>query len=118
MTTRVAEHSKDLGAAESADSAGLIGIDGGIVGDGKCREHGGNPESKVCRKMNRTRKWNRKKDRMDRGTTIEEGENVEKREVMTEATGGGRSIGSGETRCEAGVGATPCTPPHGPSKRS
>ncbi|KAJ7601818.1 hypothetical protein DFH06DRAFT_1400819 [Mycena polygramma] len=35
MTPRVAEHSEDLGAAESADSAGLIGIGGGIVGDGE-----------------------------------------------------------------------------------
>ncbi|KAJ7606487.1 chitin synthase-domain-containing protein [Mycena polygramma] len=34
MTPRVAEHSEDLGAAESADSAGLIGIGGGIVGNG------------------------------------------------------------------------------------
>ncbi|KAJ7607439.1 hypothetical protein DFH06DRAFT_1149436 [Mycena polygramma] len=33
MTPRVAEHSEDLGAAESADSAGMIGIGGGIVGD-------------------------------------------------------------------------------------
>ncbi|KAJ7604883.1 hypothetical protein DFH06DRAFT_1150830 [Mycena polygramma] len=35
MTPRVAEHSEDLGAAESAESAGLIGIGGGIVGDGR-----------------------------------------------------------------------------------
>ncbi|KAJ7646391.1 hypothetical protein DFH06DRAFT_1135983 [Mycena polygramma] len=33
MTPRVAERSEDLGAAESAESAGLIGIGGGIVGD-------------------------------------------------------------------------------------
>ncbi|KAJ7616289.1 hypothetical protein DFH06DRAFT_1145560 [Mycena polygramma] len=33
MTPRVAEHSEDLGAAESADSAGLIGIGGGNAGD-------------------------------------------------------------------------------------
>ncbi|KAJ7621896.1 hypothetical protein DFH06DRAFT_1143329 [Mycena polygramma] len=123
MTPRVAEHSEDLGAAESAESAGLIGIGGGIVGDvelgctditvsplyvpcpqgtgtegqrtirtdrtcgswkaGKCREHGGNPEGE---------------DRRDRRTTNEEGEDVERGRMMTEATGGGRSIGSGETR--------------------
>ncbi|KAJ7637926.1 hypothetical protein DFH06DRAFT_1138575 [Mycena polygramma] len=104
MTPRVAEHSEDLGAAESAESAGLIGIGGGIVGDGtgtegqrtirtdrtcgswkagKCREPGGNPEDK---------------DRRDRRTTIEEEEDVERGRMWTEATGGGRSIGSGETR--------------------
>ncbi|KAJ7604182.1 hypothetical protein DFH06DRAFT_1151363 [Mycena polygramma] len=55
-------------------------------------------KAKVCRKVNGTRKWNRKKDRRDRRTTIEEEEDVEKRKMMTEATGGGRSIGSGETR--------------------
>ncbi|KAJ7604885.1 hypothetical protein DFH06DRAFT_1150832 [Mycena polygramma] len=109
MTPRVAEHSEDLGAAESAESAGLIGIGGGIVGDGtgtegqgtirtdrtcgswkagKCQEPGGNPEGKV----------KPEKDRRDRRTTIEEEEDVEKRRMMTEAAGGGRSIGSGETR--------------------
>ncbi|KAJ7675666.1 hypothetical protein DFH06DRAFT_1122492 [Mycena polygramma] len=98
------EHSEDLGAAESADSAGLIGIGGGIVGDGtgtegqrtirtdrtcgswkagKCREHGRNPEGE---------------DRRDRRSTIEEEEDVERGRMMKEATGGGRSIGSGETR--------------------
>ncbi|KAJ7603368.1 hypothetical protein DFH06DRAFT_1151901 [Mycena polygramma] len=35
MTLRVTEHSEDLGAVGSADSAGLIGIGGGIVGDGE-----------------------------------------------------------------------------------
>ncbi|KAJ7603156.1 hypothetical protein DFH06DRAFT_1152133 [Mycena polygramma] len=40
MTPRVAERSKDLGAAESADSAGLIGIGGGIVGDDKAAVFG------------------------------------------------------------------------------
>ncbi|KAJ7662247.1 hypothetical protein DFH06DRAFT_1129368 [Mycena polygramma] len=96
MTPRVAEHSEDLGAAESAESAGLIGIGGGIVGNGtgtegqrtirtdrtcgswkagKCREPGGNPEAK---------------DRRDRRTTNEEGEDVERGRMMTEATGGQR----------------------------
>ncbi|KAJ7664623.1 hypothetical protein DFH06DRAFT_1128027 [Mycena polygramma] len=104
MAPRVAEHSEDLGGAESADSAGLIGIGGGIVGDGtgtegqrtirtdrtcgswkagKCREPGGNPEGE---------------DRRDRRTTNEEGEDVERGRMMTEATRDGRSIGSGETR--------------------
>ncbi|KAJ7602578.1 hypothetical protein DFH06DRAFT_1152758 [Mycena polygramma] len=38
------------------------------------------------------------KDRRDRRSTIEEEEDVEKVRMMTEATGGGWSIGSGETR--------------------
>ncbi|KAJ7605740.1 hypothetical protein DFH06DRAFT_1150353 [Mycena polygramma] len=91
MTPRVAEHSEDLGAAESAESAGLIGIGGGIVGNGtgtegqrtirtdrtcgswkagKCREPGGNPEGE-----GRGRCREREND-----------------------DGGNRSIGSGETR--------------------
>ncbi|KAJ7676092.1 hypothetical protein DFH06DRAFT_1122842 [Mycena polygramma] len=126
MTPRVAEHSEDLGAAESADSAGWIGIGGGIVGDGqsgctditvsplyvpcpqgtgtegqrtirtdrtcgswkagKCREPGGNPEGEAGKKTGGIG-----------GRQIEEEECVEKRRMMAEVTGGGRSIGSGET---------------------
>ncbi|KAJ7622800.1 hypothetical protein DFH06DRAFT_1143132 [Mycena polygramma] len=37
MTPRVAEHSEDLGAAESADSAGFIRISRGNIGDGRKR---------------------------------------------------------------------------------
>ncbi|KAJ7606452.1 hypothetical protein DFH06DRAFT_1149919 [Mycena polygramma] len=138
MTPRVAEHSEDLGAAESAGSAGLIGIGGGIVGDGesgctditvsplyvpcpqgtgtegqrtirtdrtcgswkagKCREPGGNPEGEGVSEDERDTEVKPEKDRRDRRMTMEEEEDVEKRRMMTEATGGGRSIGSGETR--------------------
>ncbi|KAJ7616288.1 hypothetical protein DFH06DRAFT_1145559 [Mycena polygramma] len=119
MTPRVAEHSEDLGAAESADSAGLIGIGGGNAGDGtgtegqrtirtdrtceswkagKCREPGGNPEGEGVSEDERDTEVKSEKDRRDRRSTIEEEEDVEKRRMMTEATGGGRSIGSGETR--------------------
>ncbi|KAJ7622802.1 hypothetical protein DFH06DRAFT_1143134 [Mycena polygramma] len=119
MTPRVAEHSKDLGAAESADSAGFIRISGGNIGDGtgtegqrtirtdrtcgswkagKCWEPGGNPEGEGVSEDERDTEVKPEKDRRDRRTTIEEEEDVEKRRMMTEATGGGRSIGPGENR--------------------
>ncbi|KAJ7602212.1 hypothetical protein DFH06DRAFT_1153022 [Mycena polygramma] len=98
--------SEDLGAAESADSAGLIGIGGGIVGDepaevgrqGSVGSLEGIRKAKVCRKMKRDTEVKPEKDRRDRRSTIEEEEDVEKVRMMTEATGGGWSIGSGETR--------------------
>ncbi|KAJ7648801.1 hypothetical protein DFH06DRAFT_1135603 [Mycena polygramma] len=55
-------------------------------------------KAKVCRKMKRDTEVKPEKDRRDRRSTIEEEEDVEKGRMMTEATGGGRSIGSGETR--------------------
>ncbi|KAJ7635952.1 hypothetical protein DFH06DRAFT_1139032 [Mycena polygramma] len=121
MTPRVAEHSEDLGAAESADSAGSIGIGGGNAGDGesgctditeqeqKAKERSGPIEPAEVRRQGgvgslegirkaKDTEVKPEKDRRDRRSTIEEEEDVEKRRMMTEATGGGRSIGSGETR--------------------
>ncbi|KAJ7666800.1 hypothetical protein DFH06DRAFT_1384222 [Mycena polygramma] len=137
MTPRVAEHSEGLGAAESADSAGMIGIGGGNAGDGesgctditvsplyvpcpqgtgtegqrtirtdrtcgswkagKCREPGGNLEGEGVSEDERDTEVKPEKDRRDRRMTMEEEEDVERGRMMTEATGGGRSIGSGET---------------------
>ncbi|KAJ7631996.1 hypothetical protein DFH06DRAFT_1140340 [Mycena polygramma] len=136
LTPRVAERSEDLGAAESAESARLIGIGGGIIGDGesgctditvsplyvpcpqgtegqrtirtdrtcgswkagKCREHGGNPEGEGVSEDERDTEVKPEEDRRDRRMTNEEGEDVERGRMMMEATGGGRSIGSAETR--------------------
>ncbi|KAJ7664617.1 hypothetical protein DFH06DRAFT_1128019 [Mycena polygramma] len=117
MTPRVAEHSEDLGTAESADSTGLIGIGRGIVGDGtegqrtirtnrtcgswkagKCREHGGNLEGEGVSEDERDTEVKPEEDRRDRRTTNEEGEDVERGRMRTEAAESGRNIGSGETR--------------------
>ncbi|KAJ7661875.1 hypothetical protein DFH06DRAFT_1129059, partial [Mycena polygramma] len=123
MTPRVAENSEGLGAAESAESAGLIGIGGGIVGDGEsgctditvsplyvpCPQGTGIEGQRTIRTDRACRSWKAGKcrepggnlegeDQRDRRSTIEEEEDVEKRRMMTEATGGGRSIGSGDTR--------------------
>ncbi|KAJ7611456.1 hypothetical protein DFH06DRAFT_1147582 [Mycena polygramma] len=108
MTPRVAEHSEDLGAAESADSAGLIGIGGGNAGDGtgtegqrtirtdrtcgswkagKCREPGGNPEGEGVSEDERDTEVKPEKNRRDRRTTIEEGEDIQRGRMRMEVAG-------------------------------